>query len=238
MSIAGLSIQDLAGIVLGFILTIMVFSYLIGDNPFFRLAIHIFIGVAAGFAVVVVIYNVILNQLLFPIIQNPLASLYLAVPPIVLGLWLFTKVSPRLAWIGNPVMAYLVGVAAATAIGGAVIGTLFPQIGATTSLFILPASSGTLGENILKALPILLKAVVILAIIICTMLYFYFGVKQDPNQAPRRPRWIEEISWLGQIFVAVTYGVLFAGVYSASLAALIERVRFLLESIVRFVPVG
>lgn len=227
---ADLSILDLAGILLGFILTIMVFSYLIGDNPFFRLAMHIFIGVAAGFAVMVVFYNVILNQMIFPLIQNPGASLYLVVPPLILGLWLLTKASPRLTWIGNPVMAYLVGVAAATAIGGAVLGTLFPQIGATTRLFSLSGGASPWSR--------LLMGVFILAGTILTMLYFHFGVRQTPDQGPRRPRWIEEVAGLGQLVIAITFGVMFAGVYSASLAAFIDRMRFLIDSIIRFIPAG
>ena len=32
----------------GAVLTLMIFSYLLGDNPVFRLALHIFIGVSAA----------------------------------------------------------------------------------------------------------------------------------------------------------------------------------------------
>lgn len=228
MSIAGIPILELAGMMLGFIFTIMVFSYLLGDNPFFRLSLHIFIGVAAGFALVVVYYNVFLNQIVFKIVNDPGASIYLVVPPVLMGIWLLTKLSPRLAWVGNPVMAYLVGVAAATAIGGAVIGTLFPQIGASTHMLTLRSASGTIDWTRL------LMGFLILAGVILTLLYFYFGVRQIPDEAPRRPRWIEEVAGVGQLIVAMTFGVMFAGVYSASLSALIERMKFLLDSILRF----
>jgi hypothetical protein len=50
---------DLAGTVLGFIFTLLVFSYVFGDNALFRLTIYIFIGVAAGYAAVLAWYNVI-----------------------------------------------------------------------------------------------------------------------------------------------------------------------------------
>jgi predicted membrane protein len=39
---------DLIWGIIGFLLSILVFSYLIGDNPLFRFAIHLFIGVSAG----------------------------------------------------------------------------------------------------------------------------------------------------------------------------------------------
>jgi predicted membrane protein len=43
-------LADPIGAIIGFILTIMVLSYIIGDNALFRLAIHIFIGAASGYA--------------------------------------------------------------------------------------------------------------------------------------------------------------------------------------------
>ena len=53
MSLAQLSLPDLAGTILGFFLTLMVFSYVFGDNGLFRAAIYIFVGVASGYAAVV-----------------------------------------------------------------------------------------------------------------------------------------------------------------------------------------
>lgn len=234
MTIAGLSLPDLIGLVLGFLFTIMILSYLIGDNPFFRLALYIFIGAATGFALVVVAYNVLWYQMLLPLIQNPIDSLYLVVPGLVLGLWLLTKLSPRMAPIGNPVMGYLVGVGAATIIGGAVLGTLFPQVGASATLFDMEAGAAS-------GLPVyiyIIRGFIILAGTALTLLYFHFGVRQTSEGQMRRPRWIEELSGIGQIFIAMTFGVLFAGVYSAALAALVERMSFLLNSVLQFLPLG
>ena len=45
-----MDLADWIGALFGFILTLVVFSYLIGDNPVFRLTLHLFIGVSAGFA--------------------------------------------------------------------------------------------------------------------------------------------------------------------------------------------
>ena len=49
MSELGIDFTSLIGGALGFLLTLCVFSYLLGDNALFRIAIHIFIGTAAGF---------------------------------------------------------------------------------------------------------------------------------------------------------------------------------------------
>ncbi len=42
---------------------------------------------------------------------------------------------------------------------------------------------------------------------------------------------MEGLALVGQIFIAITLGVIFAGVFSASLTALIERLHFIGEFI-------
>ena len=34
----------------GFIFTVLILSYLLGDNPLFRVGIHLFIGISVGYA--------------------------------------------------------------------------------------------------------------------------------------------------------------------------------------------
>ena len=40
---------DLITGVISFLFTILIFSYLLGDNPLFRIASYIFVGVSAGY---------------------------------------------------------------------------------------------------------------------------------------------------------------------------------------------
>lgn len=218
-----LTSMDLIGAVLGFLLTLMVVSYLIKDNALFRLAIHIFIGVAAGYATVLVIYNVLWYQLLVPFLNDPLAQLPLAVPPILLGIWLLTKASPKLSRAGSPLVAFLVGVGAATAITGAITGTLFPQINSTISLFDL----GATGLSGAKLLGWVVNALFILIGTVASLAYFHFGVRSGEGKISQRPLWIDVFSQIGQVFISIAFGVIFAGVYAAALAALVERVSFL-----------
>ena len=51
-----MSIEFISAFV-GLILTLMIFSYLIGDNPLFRIAVYLFIGVSSGYAATVVWYS-------------------------------------------------------------------------------------------------------------------------------------------------------------------------------------
>lgn len=58
------------GIALGFALSLMIYSYLLGDNPLYRLAVHVLVGVGLGYASVVAIYTVLIPQLISPIMET------------------------------------------------------------------------------------------------------------------------------------------------------------------------
>jgi hypothetical protein len=220
-------IADLAGLLLSFIFTLMILSYLLGDNPFFRFASHLFIGVASGFALVVVIYNILWLQLAAPILLQPVQSLFL-LPPLFLGIWLLVTKSTRLARLGNPVLGYLVGAAGATAIGGAVLGTIFPQISASAASVDLQLAR-QIGAN---EVGFIFSGLIVLVGMITTLVYFHFGAKPDKEGQPVRHPLIEEIARFGRVFIAITFGVLFAGLFMAALAALINRVNFIVDRII------
>jgi hypothetical protein len=226
MSLFNLPMSDLVGTIIAFIFTLMVFSYVFGDNALFRVALHIFIGVAAGYAAVVAFYNVIWPQMLIPIIFGSQSERLFVLFPLVLGGLLLFKVSSRFNSLGNPAVAYLVGVGVATVIGGAVLGTLFPQILATINLFDRQAPGGA--DNTLWQF---IQGSIIMVGTISTLAYFHFGVRPVNEQTSKRPKWMEVFALIGQVFIAITLGALFAGVYAASLTALIERLKFLGEVI-------
>ena len=217
------NMPDLVGAVVGFILTLVVFSYILGDNPLFRLAVYIFVGVAAGYATVVTYYSVLLPQLLNPLLFGSMAERLPMLAPLVLCGLLMTRLSPRLSKLGNPALAYLVGVGASAAIGGALIGTIFPQVMASINIFDL---SSLQAESVLRSSPlsILINGGLILLGTLTTLIYFHFGVRSSKNLIPQRIGVIEVMGAVGQGFIAVTFGLLFAGVYMAALTAFIERV--------------
>jgi hypothetical protein len=222
---AGLGLADFIGGIVGFVLTLCVFSYILGDNLLFRLAIHIFIGVAAAYAAVMVWYNVIWTQLVLPLLSGQLALLI----PLLLSFLLLAKIAPRFSGLGNPVMAYLVGVGAAAAVGGAVFGTIFPQAGASANLF--DHANLLQGKDTLDYAVNFFNSGIILVGTLTTLVYFHFGVRGNDNFPQQRPLLLRGVSWVGQAFIAVTFGALFAGVYAAAVTALIERWTFLVEFI-------
>ena len=131
---------------------------------------------------------------------------------------LLLKLVPGLSRLGNPVMAFLVGVAAAIAISGAVIGTVIPQTLASIDLFDFSAG-GNAVEKIFESTVFLIGTV-------STMIYFQYSARKTPKGISRG-RIVEGISWLGKIFLAITFGVVFAGVLTAALTALIDRITFI-----------
>lgn len=212
-----MSSEFLTGAV-AFLLTLMVLSYLIGDNPLFRIAVYGFVGVSAGYVAAVAFWQVLYADLIAPLLQGTaMQRVTLAVPLLLLGL-LLMKAWPGLTRLGMPAMGVLVGAAAAAAIGGAVAGTLFPQIGATIEPF---------GPENLSAPDVLFNAIVVLGGVIVTLVYFHFGARTMQDGSVRRLAPVEMIAAVGGIFVAIALGVLFAGVYSAALTAMIERLHFL-----------
>ena len=227
MNIATLNLSDLVGVITGFSITVLVFSYLLGDNPLFRFVLHIFIGVAAGYAGIVAIYSVLLPRLVMPLLSDNTLEQVITLLPLLLSGLLLTKISPRLARLGNVSMAFLVGVGAAAAIGGAVTGTVIPQVSASINQLDLEAirkSGINLWLQVINSLIILLGT-------ITTLAYFHFGAPIQTGRVAQRRAWIDGLGRIGQIFIAITFGMLFAGVYAAALTALIERVVFLVSFI-------
>jgi hypothetical protein len=116
-------------------------------------------------------------------------------------------------------VAFLVGVGAAVAVGGAVMGTLLPQTQASFNVF----NSTSAGESWLARL---FFGAIMLVGTITTLVYFHFGAKATAG-GPKRSKLVIWLGWIGQVFIAITLGVLFAGVFAASMTALIERLNFI-----------
>lgn len=209
---------DLIAGVIAFLFTVMVLSYLIGDNPLFRVAIYIFVGVSAGYVAMVAWWQVIWpNVVVRALSGTPMERALLAVP-VLLGGLLLMKAWPPFSRLGMPAMGLLVGAGAAVALGGAASGTLLPQVTATINAF---------DPKKFASIESLIDAVLVLAGVVATLVYFHFGARVTADGAVRRFRAVEWTAFAGSIFIAISLGVLFAGIYSAALTAMIERLHFL-----------
>lgn len=209
---------DLLTGAVAFTTTVLILSYLIGDNPAFRVAVHVFVGVTAGYIAAVAWWQVLLPDLILPILTGSASTRALLAVPLVLSGLLLMKAWPPLSRLGAPAMGMLVGPAAAVAIGGAVQGTLLPQSSATVNL---------VSRDALASLEGLVNGTLVFVGLITSLAYFHFSARSSPDGTTRRPAAIELLANVGAVFLAITLGVLFVGVYGAALTALIERLYFL-----------
>lgn len=217
---------DLITGALGFLFTVLIFSYLLGDNPLFRIGTYIFVGAAAGYVAAVAMWQVLYPRLILPLVTGaPLEKALLSLPLILTGL-LLMKSWPRLSSLGTPAVAYLAGVSAAVTVGGAVIGTIVPQALAATDAYNLGQYPSPV-EGLVSGTFILIGT-------LTTLAYFHFGARALPDGSIRRFRLMEGLAWVGRFFIAITLGVLFAGVLLASLTAFVERLTALSNFIASF----
>ncbi len=212
--------------VIGIALSVMIFSYLLGDNFFFRVALYVLVGVSSGYAAAVLVTKVILPRLIEPLKQSGTDAFWLGLVPLVLCMLLTLILIPRLVKAGTLPLAFLAGAGAAIAIAGISRGTLAPQLLAVVNRFspeLLQKNSGVDWGGIVEALFILLGVVSVL---------FYFHHRLSRKSAgTQRPLLVEGISSVGQIFLGISLGMLFVGFYSAALTALIARMLWLKEFI-------
>lgn len=218
-----MQLTDLIWGVVGFLLTVMIFSYLIGDNPLFRIASHLFIGISAGYVTVLLLTQGLWPKLIQPLLQGSAGIRILTLIPLVLVVLMFTKLSHQYGQAGNLSLAVLVGAGAATIIGGAIQGTLIPQSLAAINAFDFN-SPGALQSSTFAHF---LEGLFLLVTTTATLLYFFYGEKpQNPwLQGPWQV--IQAGRKVGEYFIAITLGAVYAGVMTASIAALVERVSTL-----------
>ena len=230
---------DLIEMIVAVFVTVMILSYVIGDNVLFRVATYLFIGVASGFAGAIAWENVVKPTLVQPLIDEGLAKLFSSegaltfLIPWMLVLFLFFKLSPRLSRFGSFPVALLVGVGAAVVVGGSITGTLVPQSLAAARTLSPAIAFPAPGESLSVWLERLISALVMIVATISVLIYFRFSARRELTGGTRRSRFTEVIAYLGQIFIAVTFGVMYAGALMATIVVLAQRFQFLHDVIIR-----
>lgn len=204
------------------VLTLMVFSYLLSDNVLYRLALHVLIGVAAAFAAIVAVENVIVPWLNETLLASAggrddatmLALRAMGVIPLLLGVLLLFKSSARYAPIGDLGLSFVIAVGVAVAIIGAVAGTIVPLV---------REAGQSVADNTWNG-------VIIVCGVITTLLYFqYFAVEQTGEI--KRPASLRGLSALGRVFVTITLGAIYAGVILSSITVFSDVIRTQIEFI-------
>jgi len=204
---------SLATGLLGVVLTLMVFSRLLGDNPAFRTVQYLFVGVSIGYAFVVIYHQVLRPSAVAAVaaLNDPL-SLGALLLPFLLGVLLLARVSGRqqISWVANLPLALVFGVGAALAIGGTLVGTLVPQ---------LRDSARPIGGD-----PAQVVGAVLLALgVVLTLCSFYFTVPRETLTG----RVVLVGARIGRWLLMIAFGFFLAGGLLTYLTALNERLVFI-----------
>lgn len=218
-----MAIPDLAWTVVSFILTLLVLSYIFGDNPVFRFSLALLVGCTTGYFAVILIQQFIGPQILLTFQSG---NFQLAAVPLIMSILLLFRLIPRYSRLGNIPLGFLVGTSAAVIIGGAIFGTLIPQVNASIRQF---SSWQSLASPV--GLIKFLEGGLILFGTVTSLLYFQFTLRKR-DEATNTTQGI--FGWMrlaGKFFIVATLGAVFAGVFSASITALVSRLAFLWESV-------
>jgi hypothetical protein len=188
----------------------------LGDNPLYRFAVHLLVGVSAGYAAVLIVETV-LWPVVRRVVQNPadpgnLTLLF----PLLLALLLLLKLFPRVAWLGNSSMAILMAIGAAVGLVGAITGTLIPLVISSYSGGLDGLGGGIVG-------------LFVGILTICTLLYFHFTGRLNNNGEVVVPVWQKYAGLAGQVVITITLAALFAATLSTSLILLSSRVSFYID---------
>jgi hypothetical protein len=66
---------------------------------------------------------------------------------------------------------------------------------------------------------------------ISTLVYFRFAAQRDLTGSTRRSRLTAILAYIGRVFIAVTFGVMYAGALTAAILILGQRFEFLRQVI-------
>jgi hypothetical protein len=216
--------MEFIGSIIAAILTLMVFSYIFGDNFLFKLASHIFVGVSVGYATII-LWHEVFKPALTPDENN----LILVLPALIFCFLLILKIRPTQDEVTNVLggiaMAFVLGVGAALAVGGVLFGTLMPQIATMTNLSLNPMHYPDTETEM--GLVQWLNNIIIVLGTIGTFFYFTFTVRPKGMLGGLREGFVRFWAGMGRLMIILTMAALFANTVMARVAVLVSRLQFL-----------
>ena len=260
MEQAPADIQQLLGIPvavwgtwLSALLTLAIFSFLYADNPVYKAAEHLFVGVSAAYGVVIMYWDYVMPQLYDPLFRPATVDLpgpkYILLVPVALGLLLLTRFIPKIDYLSRWPIAVSMSAYAGLGIPLSLQGNMLVQMRETMRPLVPIAQqvAGIAGagaaEGAAAGAPFAsgvttLEAVshiIVLVGVICALSYFYFSLEHKGVLG-----WTSRVGiWL----LMVAFGAGFGNTVMARISLLIGRVQFFLYDFLPtlhnpFVPPG
>lgn len=209
-------------------LTMFVFSFLYKDNPLYKLAENLFVGVSAGYLMVQAYWTTIDSNLVRPLIQafhgtgvhEELHGMFAAqqgdyrgwlLIPAVFGLLLFTRLIPKINWLSRLSLALIIGVYAGLKTTGFAQGDFVAQVQASVQPL---WKAGDLGFTVSS---------ILFTIGLITCLLFFFFSREHKGA-------LGVASKTGVYFLMVGFGAGYGYTVMSRISLLIGRYQFLLDN--------
>lgn len=215
-------------VIFGGIATLAIFSFLIKENPVYRLFEHLFIGIATAVGISAIIRYFIIPELIQPLFgwdrviypngayaepYNPMRLLYLV--PVIFGSMYYFILSKKLSWLAQLVIGFSLGVGGGNAFK-AVLNEMLPQLkDSFRPLYVAGNLFASLGN------------IFFVTTLFCSMSYFFFTFKRSESGI------VAKSANAGRYLMMCCFGAFFGATIMARMALLVERLEFLLN---RFFP--
>ncbi|HEY3245711.1 MAG TPA: hypothetical protein VGM03_20390, partial [Phycisphaerae bacterium] len=204
--------------------TLCIFSFLYRDNVFYKFAEAVLVGVSAAYWMVVGFWSTIVSNLMGKLV--PALVQRWAVPgleakpqnayvvPLVLGLLLLWRLSPRGGWIARWPLAFIIGTMAGMRLVGFLQADFLSQISNTIiPLLVMHREQLDVAQSI--------KNLLIVVGVLSGLVYFFFSIEHKGL--------IGKVSRVGIWFMMITFGASFGYTVMGRIALLAIRLEFLFD---------
>ncbi len=214
---------EIAGAWISIFLTICVLSFLYDDNPIYKFAEHLFLGVSIGYGVVEIYYGVFKPNLLDKMPLNDDVDLTLqsalTFVPLILIFLLFSKLVPKYSWLARIPIAFIVAAYAGVKLTGELNANLMTQV--AQSIPDLGAVWAEHGFWSWKAdgAGVFSSLFLVLGLSAC-LLHFYFSAPQNKT--------MQQISRFGVLTLMLSFGASFGYTVMGRISLAIGRAQEML----------
>lgn len=208
---------------LGALGTLALYSVLYRENPVYRLAEHVFLGLATGLGLYMT-----WKTILFPMWWKELAQGRWAWTfALVAGAMYYTIYSKRFSWMSRLVMMTMMGLAAGLTFRE-FFGQYMPQIGASFKPLVVlkttPTGATDLGASVFASFTNILFLVALISVSV----YFLFSFEQ------KHPG-VRATASLGRWLMMIAFGAMFGSTVMARLSLFIGRLVFLFRDWIHWI---
>jgi hypothetical protein len=219
------SLSRTIGIWVAAFFTLFIFSFLYRDNPFYKIAESVVVGVSAAYWMVVGFWTTIVPNLLGKLAPEWINSWampgldtkaeYIYLVPLIMGIMLIWRLAPKGGWISRWPLAFIIGTTAGIRLIGFIHADFLGQI--RNTIMSLAVYSPETGFNVWDSI----KNIIIVIGVLTTIVYFFFSIEHEG--------FVGQTAKVGIWFLMITFGAAFGYTVMGRIALLAIRMEFLMN---------